>query len=44
MMASGFGLAFYRGWSLALALFGIAPIIGIGMGVFTALLSSKSKA
>ena len=34
MLISGLGLAFSLGWSLALAMLGIVPILGIGIKVF----------
>lgn len=34
MFVSGFAVAFYKGWDLAFAMIGIAPIMLIGMGVF----------
>lgn len=41
MSLSGLTLGFIRGWSLALAMLGIAPIVLIGMSVFTNAISSK---
>lgn len=34
MCISGMTVAFYKGWSLAFAMLGIAPIMMIGMGIF----------
>ena len=34
MCLSGFFVAFYKGWTLAFAMFGIAPIMLTGMGIF----------
>lgn len=37
MFVSGFCVAFYKGWDLALVMLGIAPIMLIGMGCFGAI-------
>jgi ABC-type multidrug transport system fused ATPase/permease subunit len=43
MALSGLGLGFIKGWKLAFAMLGIAPIMIIGIGVFGAFMSSKTK-
>ena len=43
MSLSGLGLGFTRGWSLALAMLGVAPILMIGMGVFGSYMGNKVK-
>jgi len=34
MCVSGFLVAFVKGWSLALAMLGVAPIMLIGLGIY----------
>ena len=43
MCASGMFVAFYKGWSLAFAMLGIAPIILIGMGIFSSVMMKRSS-
>jgi len=42
MCVSGLGVAFYKGWSLALAMFAIGPIMLIGMGIFGAIMQQNT--
>ena len=44
MSLSGFVLGFYKGWSLTLAFFVIAPIILCGMGCFASVMQNNQKA
>lgn len=38
MTTSGFTVAFVKGWTLAFAMMGLAPIMLIGMGIFGAVM------
>ena len=42
MCIAGLVVGFYKGWSLALVMLGIAPLMFTGMGVFTAVMASRS--
>jgi len=42
MCLSGFTTGMYKGWSLSLAMLGIAPIMFIGMGCFGAVMSKRT--
>ena len=42
MCISGFVVAFYKGWTLAFAMLGIAPIMMIGMGCFAEVMQNKA--
>lgn len=42
MCASGFFVAFYKGWTLAFAMLGIAPIMLIGMAIFTSIMMKRT--
>lgn len=42
MCLSGFTTGLYKGWSMALVLLGIAPIMFIGMGCFGAVMSTRT--
>ena len=42
MCLSGFATGMYKGWSLSLAMLGIAPIMLIGMGCFGAIMSKRT--
>lgn len=44
MCVSGFFVAFYKGWSLSFAMLGLAPIMIIGMGVFTSVMQTRTFA
>ena len=44
MCISGFFVAFYKGWTLAFAMLGLAPIMMIGMGVFTSVMQTRTFA
>ena len=42
MCLAGFTTGMYKGWSLSLAMFGIAPIMLVGMGCFGAVMSKRT--
>ena len=42
MCISGLCVGFIKGWSLALAMFAIGPIMMIGMGLFGQVMQNKS--
>ena len=42
MCIAGFATGLYKGWSLALAMIGIAPILLIGMGIFGAVQQKRT--
>ena len=42
MSLSGMVVAFIKGWSLALAMLGIAPILMIGMGIFATVMQKDT--
>lgn len=44
MCFSGFATGLYKGWSLALAMLGIAPIMLIGMGIFGHVMANRTLA
>ena len=44
MCLAGFATGMYKGWSLSLAMLGIAPIMLIGMGCFGAVMSKRTLA
>lgn len=44
MTASGFTVAFIKGWTLAFAMMGLAPIMIIGMGIFGAVMQNRTAA
>jgi len=42
MCISGLCVGFYKGWTLAFAMLGIAPIMLIGMGIFSSVMMKRS--
>ena len=42
MCLFGFATGLYKGWSLALALLGIGPIMLTGMGIFGAVMQDRT--
>ena len=42
MCISGFFVAFYKGWSLALVLLAIGPLMMVGMGTFSHVMETRA--
>jgi hypothetical protein len=43
MCLAGLFVAFFKGWTLAFAMFGIAPIMLVGMGIFSSVMMKRAS-